>query len=195
MTGKRSLIGPKTITSRNTTTQLKTAQKHDQKILPLPIRVCTMLIRVWHANSPQNTRQCASKPAIQPTHTRMAPLIRVWYAYPHSPYAYHQRRFYVQNSFFFPHTRMAPSHTRTTQLPAYRKVYGAYQRLSLPPPGHLIRVWPSVIRVWPDTKIAGLLWDFSATRFSSIPTFHSPISTEFHSHLKQKILPIQSYNS
>lgn len=111
MAGKWSLIGPKTPTSHNTTTQSKTAHNHDQEIIPLPIRVCIMPIRVWHAKQPTTHTPAHSGPAnpyaYRPSHTRM---IRV-----SSPsYAYHQKHFHVENVISLTHTRMASLHTRIT---------------------------------------------------------------------------------
>lgn len=143
-------------TSASFITQLgqpKTAQQQLRKIKLLPIRVCLMPIRVWLITQPPNTRsahlwasQEASPYAYGLPHTRM---IRVSL----SPYAYHQRRKHVKIIIIYTHTRMASPHTRTT-LPA--SVCPCVWRVSAPvpsPPGHLIRVWPSVIRVWPETQL------------------------------------------
>ena len=170
MTGKWSLIGPKTPTSHNTTTQLKTAQKHNQKITSLPIHVCLMPIRVWHDTQSPTRTPTHSGPAHQPTHTRMPPshtrMIRVSSLPIRVPPEATPRSNFIS----FIHTRMAPSHTRITHQHAYWHAYAAYQP-SLPAISYAYGLVSYAYDQRPKVQVC--YGDFPATKFP-IFSHHSP---------------------
>jgi hypothetical protein len=161
--GKWSLICHTSAELHTQPKQPETAQQQHRKFTILPIRVLPMPIRVLPTPDQIHTR-------IGHSHTRMLrvslphtrttrdhftfkipslSLIRVW----HTPYAYHSRN-----------TRI----TRVWRVPAPKPPFSS----------HPIRVLPSAIRVWPETRTLRSAMAFSATRSTQTNLPQSNFYTE-----------------
>jgi hypothetical protein len=123
----------------------------------------------YSAEQPKTAQQQHRKITILSIRVLPSP-IRVWPISTPIPYAYH-----------LSHTRMLRvplPHTRTNRDQTTFKTSSSSS----------IRVLPSAIRVWPETRFPDLLW-FSLPRDSSDPTSHCPILHSARSYHLTRIIP------